>query len=237
MKKSLTIVFCVVVILIAGAVIWKSREQAKNKTYVNVEKEQKNDSKVESLPETTGANGQPEKPITNIFVYKDLDTIHWDRMETEFFSVKFPRELSWIRPDVDPFPYSLITNNVFSASKWFMASDGVSPKENEITILFNPGLTSQGDPDVKKKTDSEIVHQAFDEHMVNDEKKGATCQTVPAGAFSTLQCEYKTNHKVTQYTYYIADREHLLSVSVYAGTIDKRIDEIISQIVKSITLP
>lgn len=224
MKRTHFVVIAIVVISAfwAAVFVWsneKERQDFPQKKELSQEMERKN---------TQQSGGS----VTNILVYKDLDVLQWTAIETEFFSAKFPREFSWIRPDKDPFPFAFITNNPRFVAKWFMSSDNVDVEKNEIAVLFYPGLVFQG-VDTTEKSEAQVIREFFEEKNKEAQEKGLSCQVLTDNPI--LRCESETGFGL-RIRYYVADKEYVVMLDAYIGDKDRRIVDIIDRVAKEVRI-
>jgi len=226
-KRLIVAIIVLIIAIVVGGWFWYASVREKQ-----AQMGQKQTEVV--LQQQINTNIQSTDTVVDILDYIN-DSTHWNTIKTEFFSVQFPRTWSWVSPDKDPFPYGLITNNVRVASKWFMASDNVNVTKNEVTILINPGLTTQ--PLDEKKTEKEVIGESFDGRISENRNKGATCKVLQEKVPSILQCTYEVQDELVHSEYYIANKKNSVNLSVYANTANVRLNDIVNEIVHSVIIP
>lgn len=135
-KKAIIVGICVAIILIAGIGFWKWE----------------NEKKTSSMPqEQVKQQGQLEHQ--DFVVDVDSDVSHWQTKETEFFTIKFPKEWYWLESDREKTGYYsyVITNNPnFDINKYadiaiFTGGDYPSlvlANDTEAVISFDGSATS-----------------------------------------------------------------------------------------------
>jgi hypothetical protein len=99
MKKPESIILTTVLIfaaLIGGLWIWKGEKGEKSELYKN--------KRIQVIQSPKEDRMQDQQEQQNFLVDVDTNLDHWQTKETEFFTIKFPKEWYWLRSE-------FITNN------------------------------------------------------------------------------------------------------------------------------
>lgn len=198
MQKKILIVTVVALIFVLGAVlVW-----------------QKKMLQTENLPE-------PEEDVQSVgkdrvFVTDvDPDVSHWQIKETEFFTIKFPKEWYWLESDREKTGYHsrVITNNPeFPINKYADIAFFISGKypltlsnDTEVVASFRAAATS----------DAGTPWQSIDSVLrsIQEQFPPAECHYLSAsGEIPTrASCLYVVNDHQKVQTYSIANKLHSIS--------------------------
>ena len=143
-NKSIIIISIVLISVMAGFGFWVLKNQEEGKEII-LKKEGGNSVSIE---EKYKNQDKKQKFIVDV----DMNIDHWQVKETEFFTIKFPKEWYWLESDPEKTGYRsrIITNNPdFDINKYAdigVGTGGNYPLEfedkNEVVISFNGAATS-----------------------------------------------------------------------------------------------
>ncbi|MEF3692370.1 MAG: hypothetical protein V3574_04940 [Candidatus Moraniibacteriota bacterium] len=144
-NKSIIVISIMLISAIAGIGFWVAKNQEGSNEIILKEKAE-NDVATE---ESQHLNQEKKQEFV---VDVDMNVDHWQTKETEFFTIKFPKEWYWLESDPEKTGYHsrMITNNPnFDIDKYAdigVGTGGNYPLEfenkNEVVISFSGAATS-----------------------------------------------------------------------------------------------
>jgi hypothetical protein len=207
-KKAIVIAIIVILAILFGGMFWYGKK---------VQEKQKTDD----MPVSNQQQDQRQTPAEEKFVTDvDPDVNHWQTKETEYFTIKFPKEWYWLEPDPRETEYrsQVITNNpnfqidrypdisVFTGGAFQFSSDDkkhqslpLNPSEVVITTSGLGGVTSNsGTP--REFMDGEITRLKRDLYPEMKCHYTSSLNSIPLTAF----CSFLDSNGQIVDTYYVS---------------------------------
>ena len=201
---------------------------------------------VQSVPEESGNKGKKEKPDaeekTRQFVTDvDPDVNHWQTKETEFFTIKFPKEWYWMESNREKTGYysQVITNNPdfdIDGNAEIGLFSGIGPISSlELSRDTEVVITDRGSPTSNAGTPQDSLDSIFSLAKKNNPSvncKTFNNRTVPFTAY----CSVTYENRQLQQSYYIINEQLSLTITAHT-TQDTLVKKgILDKIVKSVVL-
>lgn len=186
----------------------------------------------------------PENDIAmdadNFILDIDPNTDLWKTQETEFFTIKFPKEWYWIESESSGYRSLIITNNHdLNITKEYpdivIYGKGIPGRDDrELMVTFRGGLTQEIDD--KTVEAEKIINQRGTE--ISDLMRnnyGLECSKNFDPPRLILECDYLSEGQMVQ-NYYVINRRMTLSVAVRKNSINFDEDDTIKKIIRTIQL-
>ncbi len=186
----------------------------------------------------------PENDIAmdadNFILDIDPNTDLWKTQETEFFTIKFPKEWYWIESESSGYRSRIITNNHdLNITKEYpdiaIYGKGIPGRDDrELMVTFQGGLTQEIDD--KTVEAEKIINQRGTE--ISDLMRnnyGLECSKNFDPSRLILECDYLSEDQMVQ-NYYVINRRMTLSVAVRKNSINFDEDDTIKKIIRTIQL-
>ena len=170
----------------------------------------------------------------------DPNTDLWKTQETEFFTIKFPKEWYWIESESSGYRSLIITNNHdLNITKEYpdivIYGKGIPGRDDrELMVTFRGGLTQEIDD--KTVEAEKIINQRGTE--ISDLMRnnyGLECSKNFDPSRLILECDYLSEGQMVQ-NYYVINRRMTLSVAVRKNSINFDEDDTIKKIIRTIQL-
>lgn len=186
----------------------------------------------------------PESDIAietdNFVLDVDPNTDLWKTQETEFFTIKFPKEWYWIESESSGYRSRIITNNHdLNITKEYpdivFYDKGIPGRDDrELMITFRGGLTQEID-DKTVETKKIIDQRGTEIGDLIRNNYGVECSKNFDPSRLILKCAYLSDNQMVQ-NYYVINRRITLSVAVRKNSISFDEDDTIKKIMRTIQL-
>lgn len=218
MQKKLLLSVLAIALLIGGAVfIWSKQQKTKDSVVSQVQNQKEDVRNNENMPHF----------VTDI----DPDVNHWQTKETEFFTIKFPKEWYWIEATPPAPQYgrsSIITNNPNHPLQYpdhGMFDDVVN--NTEVVITNNGSATSDAGTPV----------DSLNSLIKSAEERNAKCVRLSESSIPLIaSCVEKDQNHQMYHSYYIINE--ITSLFLTAHTSDNTIisEEILERIARNLKM-
>jgi hypothetical protein len=187
----------------------------------------------------TPVQAEPETPkfVTDV----DPDVSHWQTKETEFFTIKFPKEWYWLESDLEKTGYhsKVITNNPdFDIDKYadIAVFSGVGPKPPINLADTEILITDRGVPTSNAGTPLDSLDSIFELARYNYPAVNCirpdSLKTLPIVAW----CSAHYPEDQTQLSYYVIDNSLALTLTARMRGESDTLQPIVEKIARSIRI-
>jgi hypothetical protein len=225
-KKSIitAIIIFILLLIISIGGFWIMREKERNNKDASQEKVKNNIIAEEDRQQNQ--EEQQQKFIVDV----DMDVNHWQTKETEFFTIKFPKEWYWLE--------SVITNNsdfdMVKNTGIGIFSD-IGPR-SPLTLSNNTEIviSERGKPTSNAGTPQDSLDAIFE--MAKKNNPAVDCvvlnnKTIPFTAYCSVAFN---NSKMRQQSYYIINEEITLTFTAWTTQENsKNLIDVLEKIAKS----
>ncbi len=202
-KKSIAFlsIFFVVAVLIAGGVLWYS-----GKVERGIEMNQK---------QTEEEQRKQEEQNQNFVTDVDLDVSHWQTKETEYFTIKFPKEWYWKVLDANENAQIITNNPDFDIEKHPDIGIFSGIGSNVPLDIFNNTeivITDRGTATSDAGTPQDEIDSIF--YMAKDNNPSAECKILNDKKLPFIAyCSATYENSQMQQSYYIINKKISLTLT------------------------
>lgn len=191
MQKKIWISVVILLILMVGAFWVTSKRESQNALRESV---------------ATEVISEASKFVTDV----DPDVNHWQTKETDFFTIKFPKEWYWLESDLEKTGYHsrIITNNAeFPINKYADIGLGISGNypldlSNDTEVIGSFRASATSDEGVPGQSSDSTLRSIQDQFPSAECYSLSTPEEFPVRSF----CSYIVNDKQKIYAYSIMNK-------------------------------